>query len=67
MPESEKPSSIVERIEEANSPAEVVSAMGSLPLRHIVATPISMGRDLLKIIMNGDAEEAVRASSRYLS
>jgi hypothetical protein len=66
MPENEQEPSLLQSIEDADSPIGVANVLGGLSLRHIAVAPISIGRDLLKIVMNGDAGEMVRASSSHM-
>jgi hypothetical protein len=55
--------------EEAHASAEApgVEVSEASVVRRIISVGMSIGRDLGKIVANGNAGEAVREASRYLS
>jgi hypothetical protein len=56
---------LIDDIEAAETPLEAVSALGKLSLRRMVAIPIGVGRDIAKIVMNGDVGEMIGASASH--
>jgi len=52
--------------EEGAVPPAIEAASHSL-IRRVVETPIQLGRDVLKIVMNGDMGEMLSSSSSHLN
>lgn len=50
------------RVEEADSPLAAID-MASHVLRRVITLPLEIGRDAVKIVLNGDTERAVRAAA----
>jgi hypothetical protein len=57
---------LIDDIEAAGTPLEAVEAIGKLSLRRVVAVPVDIGRDLAKVVMNGDVGEMLGSSASHL-
>lgn len=67
MTDDERAPSILTEIEKADTPLEAVTKAGELSLRRVIKLPFEIGRDILKIVMNGDMGETLSSSSSHLN
>lgn len=56
---------IIDRIESSDTPMEAVAAVGELSVRRVLAVPLKVGREILKIVMNGDVGETLSAAANH--
>ena len=65
MPDDERAPSILQAIEEADTPLEAMSALGKLSLRRLVELPLEVGREIWGIVRHTDPAEMTRGVNQF--